>query len=313
MFCNLLQNTKRMPGTCRNPFLLIIVLCFFQIAHSQTLYVLGTAQDAGYPQPDCQKECCRGLWPDKGAKVACLGIVDEASNQSWMIDATPDFPAQLYTLEQKAPLAGILLTHAHIGHYTGLMYLGREAMGADQVPVYAMSRMRRFLRQNGPWSQLVALKNIQLQQLHADSATILSERIKITPLLVPHRDEFSETVGFLIEGASKSALYVPDIDKWHLWDRDILALIRQVDYALLDATFFENGEIPTRDMSEIPHPFVEESMQLFSQLDAVNRNKVYFIHFNHTNPLLKAGSSAKQKVESSGFHIATEGMQLSLF
>jgi pyrroloquinoline quinone biosynthesis protein B len=288
--------------------------CFMLLAQSTFIEVLGIAQDAGYPQADCQKKCCSALWAEgvKGARVACIGIVDEKKGESWMVDATPDFPQQLHQLSKAAPLGGILLTHAHIGHYTGLMHLGREAIGAKEVPVYVMPRMYTFLQQNGPWSQLVSLDNIQLQPLYADSAVVLGDQLTITPLQVPHRDEFSETVGFLIQSAQKAALYIPDIDKWHLWKQDILKLIRQVDYALLDATFYENGEIPNRDISEIPHPFVEESMALFSTLDKENRAKVYFIHFNHTNPLLQNESKAKQKVEAAGFHIAEEGLRLSL-
>ena len=284
------------------------------LAQSTFIEILGVAQDAGFPQADCQKKCCSALWEKggKGAKVACIGIVDDKRGESWMIDATPDFPQQLHQLNKSGDLAGIFLTHAHIGHYTGLMHLGREVMGAKGVPVYVMPRMGSFLLQNGPWSQLVSLKNISLQPLHADSTVAVSGQIKITPVKVPHRDEFSETAGFLIQSEHKTALYIPDIDKWHLWDRDILKLIELVDYAILDATFFENGEIPNRDMSEIPHPFVEESMALFSTLSEESRAKVYFIHFNHTNPLLQSGSEAKQKVEAAGFHIAEEGLRLSL-
>jgi pyrroloquinoline quinone biosynthesis protein B len=280
----------------------------------QSIVILGIAQDAGYPQAACQRDCCRALWEtgEKGARVASLGILDSSGEQSWMIDATPDFPSQLNDLEKYAPLSGIFLTHAHIGHYTGLMYLGREVMGAANMPVYAMPRMKGFLESHGPWSQLAKLENIYINPLLSDTVVHLTEELQVIPLLVPHRDEFSETVGFLIQGRQQSALYLPDIDKWQLWERDILQLIRAVDYALLDATFFENGEIPNRDMSEIPHPFVEESMALFEGLPEKEKSKIYFIHFNHTNPLLKAHSAAKQKVESAGFHVAEEGLILPL-
>jgi pyrroloquinoline quinone biosynthesis protein B len=296
------------------PTILVILATLSVQSQSVVLKVLGTAQDAGYPQAACQKECCKYVWPVKTdhIQVSCMGIVDKKSNQSWIIDATPDFPQQLYELEKEAPLTGIFLTHAHIGHYTGLIYLGREVMGADNIPVHAMPRMTDFLGGNGPWSQLVKLNNIALKPLKADSTIVLTSQLKVTPLQVPHRDEFSETVGYLIESKNKSALFIPDIDKWHLWDRDIVTLIKQVDYALLDATFFANGEIPNRDMSEIPHPFVEESMQLFSQLSDMDKAKVYFIHFNHTNPLLQKGSIAQKEVLGAGFNIAEEGMILGL-
>ena len=273
------------------------------------LTVLGIAQDAGFPQAACTKACCTKAWADQNARrmVSCLGLVDPESNKSWLFDATPDFKDQLQILEKQAPLAGIFLTHAHIGHYTGLMHLGREVMGAKEVPVYAMPLMTEYLSNNGPWSQLVELQNIVFQDLENEKISPLNSRLQITPLRVPHRDEFSETVGFHIQGPRKSALFIPDIDKWELWDKDIINVIETVDFAFLDGTFFQNGEIPGRDMSQIPHPFIEESMQLFKQLSDEDKTKVYFIHFNHTNPVLQTDSEAKYQIERAGYHIAEEG------
>ena len=74
----------------------------------------------------------------------------------------------------------------------------------------------------------------------------------------------------------------------------------------MDATFYKNGELK-RDMSEISHPFVKESMELFSNLSENDKQKVHFIHFNHTNPLLQKGSAAKKEVFKKGFNLAKEG------
>ena len=133
----------------------------------------------------------------------------------------------------------------------------------------------------------------------------------VTPLVVPHRDEFSETVGYLIAGQSKSALYVPDIDKWDLWDIDINILVTQVDYAFIDATFFEDGEI-SRPMSEVPHPFVEESITRFKSLAIEEKNKIYFIHLNHTNPARDPVYEGRIAIEKKGYRFATFGMRFSL-
>lgn len=278
------------------------------------LVVLGIAQDAGFPQAGCEKVCCKAVWdnPESKLMVSSLGLIDHESGQCWLFDATPDFPQQLQDLTKAGALAGIFLTHAHIGHYTGLMHLGREVMGAKQVPVFAMPRMEGFLQQNGPWSQLVNLGNISIQQMKADSAVLLNGKLNIIPLLVPHRDEFSETVGFLINGPEKQALFIPDIDKWNKWNKNIVEWIKQVDYAFLDGTFYKNGEIPGRDMSEIPHPFIEESMALFMELPTEERSKIHFIHFNHTNPLLQAGSQERLEVENAGFQIAEQGARIEL-
>ncbi len=303
--------------------ILMILLNSVQVFSQKDLkpffVVLGIAQDAGYPQAGCKKDCCRPAWeqPERRRMVSCIAVVDPEAGKAWSFDATPDFPTQLHRVENILPerkinLAGIFLSHAHIGHYTGLMHLGREVMGAESVPVYAMPRMRSFLEKNGPWSQLVSLKNIQICNLSADSTIILNERIRITPKQVPHRDEFSETIGFEIEGPEKSLLFIPDIDKWERWDRDIRSEISNMDYVLLDGTFFENGEIPGRDMSEIPHPFIEESMALFAGLPPAEKAKVNFIHFNHTNPVLLENSEARKSVEANGFKIAEEGDLFSL-
>ena len=68
--------------------------------------------------------------------------------------------------------------------------------------------------------------------------------LQITPILVPHRDEFSETVGYYIKGKEKTLLFIPDIDKWYRWETDIRELVKEVDYALLDASFLQTERSP---------------------------------------------------------------------
>ena len=283
---------------------------------SQYITVLGIAQDGGYPQAGCNAEHCLRHWrgEEKKRQVVSLGLTDQASGQNWLFEATPDFTAQLQQLQQASGstnLSGIFLTHAHMGHYVGLLQLGREAMGAQGMPVYVMPKMKEFLETNAPWSQLVSLGNIKLVLIEADTPIQLASNLRVTPLKVPHRDEFSETVGYRIETAEKSLLFIPDIDKWPLWDRDIRAEVARVDLALLDATFYEAGELPNRNMSEIPHPFVAETISLFSPLLESEKRKVKFIHFNHTNPLIFEGPERIQ-VKNLGFGVATEGERIEL-
>ena len=282
------------------------------------IYILGVVQDAGFPQTGCYDVHCLPAWENTDLRrgATSIALVDPRSNRKFIFEATPHFPQQFYSLHIEAPdsrynLEGIFLTHAHIGHYTGLMFLGHEAMGAASVPVYAMPRMHEFLSNNGPWSQLVKFNNIDLILLENEQIRKFSE-FSISPFLVPHRDEYSETVGYRIQGPAKSALFIPDIDKWLDWDINIIELLRTIDYALIDATFFADGELGMRDMSQIPHPFVTESMELFEGLSEVEKNKVWFIHMNHTNPLLDPNSEESKQVLRAGFNIATEGIRLPL-
>lgn len=279
------------------------------------LFILGVVQDAGYPQAGCYAPHCLPGWEDPALRrgATSMALVDPASRRNFLFEATPNLPAQLFDLREQAdyPLAGVFLTHAHIGHYAGLMFFGREAMGASGIPVYAMPRMTAFLSSNGPWEQLITLDNIRLFPI-SEQRPVNAGEITVTPFLVPHRDEYSETVGYHIQGPNRSALFIPDINKWSDWEVDIAELVLQVDYALLDATFYADGELGNRDMSQIPHPFVSESMARFQGFSAEQRQKVWFIHFNHTNPLLDAASEASQFVIREGFNIAREGIRLPL-
>ena len=283
------------------------------------LQVLGIAQDAGYPQANCYQPHCMRAWnnPDLRRLTSSIAVVDTDAKTKYLFDATPDIREQLFHLHQTAPdgdysLDGVFLTHAHMGHYTGLMHFGREAIGAKGIPVYGMPRMTRFLENNGPWELLVRLKNIELRRLSDNESVVLTSRLVVTPIEVPHRPEYSETVGFRIDGPNKSAVFIPDIDKWEAWETDIRDIIRSVDYVLLDATFFADGELPGRDMSVIKHPFVSESMELFSDLTDDEKSRVIFIHMNHTNPVLIEDSQAHKEVLSRGFRVAKEGMRLAL-
>lgn len=283
------------------------------------LIILGTVQDAGSPHIACRKTCCRDLFnkPDPARKVVSLGVFDSELNQSWLIEASPDIAQQLKLLKsvsgsKKELPDGIMLTHAHIGHYSGLMYLGREACNAESLSVYAMPRMSSYLKNNGPWSQLLGLNNIVLHGLNVEKVVSLSDKITVKPVLVPHRDEFSETVGFIISGPKKKILFIPDIDKWSKWNYRLSAMLDSVDYAFLDATFYSGTEIKQRDISMIPHPFVIETMEMLKEEALEKRRKIWFIHLNHTNPLLNKNSVEYKSVLKAGFNIAGYGMRFEI-
>jgi len=281
--------------------------------YQQYITILGIAQDAGYPQINCDKECCQLFYNQKETKklVSSIGLVDLEHSKKWLFDATPDIGEQVYNLKKNhldngKAIDGVFLTHAHIGHYTGLMHFGFEALGGKSIPVYAMPKMKLFLENNGPWSQLVNYNNIELKELQNDSIIKLNNKLTVQPFLVPHRDEYSETVGYKIIGPNKSAIFIPDIDKWYKWKRDIIEEVKKVDYAFLDASFFKDGEI-SRPMSQIPHPFTAETVALFKNEGLKIKAKIHFIHFNHTNPAILESHHLKDSVRDLGFNFAKEG------
>ena len=291
---------------------LIPFFAFNQIKSNYTLKILGVIQDGGMPHLGNNETCCENIKQDK--YVTSLMLMNNENNESFLFDASPDINKQLNFMGDriKKDLKGIFLTHAHIGHYTGLMYFGREALNSKLVNVYAMPRMKKFLEENGPWSQLVSLQNISIIELSNESKISIDSNVIVQPVEVPHRAEFSETVGYKIYGPNKTALFIPDIDKWYLWEKSIIDEIKLVDYAIIDATFYDSKEVNYRDISEIPHPFVTESMDLFDSIDIKEKNKIYFIHLNHTNPLINKDSDQYKLVISKGYNVAEEGMKLNL-
>ena len=284
------------------------------------LVVLGIAQDGGVPQLGSEDH---PAWNDPSLRrlPACLALVSPASNKRWLFEATPAIKQQLHRLHELAPrkdrpgLDGIFLTHAHVGHYAGLLLLGHVSLGANEVPVFAMPRMSQFLSTQGPWDQLLRYNNISLRELQQQQAVELEPSISVTPFLVPHRPEYSEVVGFRIQGPDRAALFLPDIDSWAQWDEQgtrLEQVLEQVDVAYLDGTFYADGEIPGRDMSGFPHPRIAKTMQRLANLSAATRDKVRFIHLNHSNPALNTKSPEARAVRAAGFRLAEEGELVEL-
>ncbi len=290
---------------------------------SVLVQILGTAQDGGLPQIGCYCDNCRRARADARYRreVACLGIIDMDRKSLFLVDATPDIRLQLdAALKRLKGEAsgrrnqpdGLVLTHAHIGHYTGLMFFGYEALSAVRLPVHCSSRMAEFLRRNGPWSQLVQRENIRLQPWDAGRAVSLTPNVSVRPFAVPHRDEYSDTIGLWIQGPDKKLLYIPDIQSWAAWDRSLPAEISRADVALLDGTFFSPRELPGRDLDAIGHPFIRDTMRLLESSGATLRPRVFFTHLNHSNPAADASSPAHREILKRGFAVLSEGMEFFL-
>jgi pyrroloquinoline quinone biosynthesis protein B len=300
----------------------LIFICFTHSVVAQKpeqpyVLILGVAQDGGYPHTGCKRPCCAMAWAKESMRryVVSIAVVDPEKHEWYLFEATPDIKQQLHYFQELTKGQfdflpnGVFVTHAHIGHYTGLMDFGREVMGTNGLPVYVMPKMKTFLETNGPWSQLVSLHNIAIQPMFADSIVHLSANISVRPFTVPHRDEFSETAGFEIITSAKKYLFIPDVNKWDKWDRSIIDEVSKVDVAMVDATFFDNTELPAKNFTVVPHPFVSETMKLFANQASDLKTKIHFIHFNHTNPLLW-DKKKQAELEKAGFNFAKQGEKL---
>ena len=274
--------------------------------------VLGIAQDGGVPHVGCTRPCCvEARRSGRGFSPACLGIVDCTSGAELLIEATPAVEAQLARWhgdrERRGnPVDAVLLTHAHIGHYLGLAHFGREVAATSSLPVYGTARLVEFLRANGPWSQLVELGQILPQVCEPELPFTPLPGLTVTAVRVPHRDEFSDTVAYRIRGEHKTLLFVPDVDAWSKSPGLLERLVDGVDLAFLDGTFWDGRELPGRNMLEIPHPAIVDTMRRLAAR-ALERPGVFrFLHLNHTNPLLRDPELVR-RLEAAGFALAREG------
>ena len=199
--------------------------------------------------------------------------------------------------------SGIFLTHAHIGHYAGLLNLGLEVLNLSNIPVYVFPRMKSFLNNNLMFKQLIDNQNIILKNMYDDIDIKLTDNISISSFLVPHRNELSETVGYKIKSNKQSLIYIPDIDSWDEWETDLNDLIKNNDILILDGTFYSKNEIKNRDIEKIPHPSIKDSMLIMQHNTSKEKNKIYFTHLNHTNRVLDEKSEEYNNLITSGYNI----------
>ena len=285
--------------------------------------VLGTAQDGGIPQIGCYCRNCLRAREDARLtrRISSIALIDFVEKKYFILDATPDIRHQadkalarlgIEKKGRKNTPDAFLLTHAHIGHYTGLMFFGYEAMSTLNLPVHCTSRMGRFLSDNGPWSQLVSLKNISLHTLYPGKETSLTPRLSLTPFLVPHRNEYSDTIGFRISGEKKKLLYIPDIQSWKAWNYSIVEEAEKVDIAILDGTFYSPEELPGRDLSKIGHPLIQTSLKTLKKVALNGKTQILFTHLNHSNLALDPAGDARKEIIEKGFKLASDGEEFSL-
>jgi pyrroloquinoline quinone biosynthesis protein B len=289
------------------------------------LKILGVAQDGGVPHASCRCERCEAARrdPSRAHMVASLALIipTDGVDAVHLIDATPDLARQLELLPtapardrpgvDRRPLASIFLTHAHIGHYLGLAQLGFEVMHTSGTLVRASPRMIDFLRDNAPWEQLIRLGEIMPEPLTPEAGAQLGD-VQIRPVVVPHRDEYTDTVGYRLQGPRQTVLYIPDAEPWERWSDAFDAALEGVDVALLDATFYAADELPGRPIESLGHPLVPSTIErLRGRIDR-GALRVVLIHLNHTNPLLDPRSPESQSTREAGVHVAAEGEEIDL-
>ena len=180
-----------------------------------------------------------------------------------------------------------------------------DSRTVTDIDVLAPPGVCGFMENNMPFKELILRKNILLNSITPGQEISIFEDCSIAPFQVPHRPDAITTYAYLIKRnkGQETILYMPDTDEIN---EEIVDLAGKCDIAIIDGTFFSREEISTRDINEIPHPFIQDSIKLFTKMGT----RVIFTHINHTNPVNDPVSEASGKVLESRYEIARENMVL---
>jgi len=262
--------------------------------------ILGSGQDGAVPQLGAERSVA------DPRTASSLAVVPDAGPVV-LFDASPDVRIQWLTVAPR-PIGAVFLTHGHMGHYAGLVQFGKEAAATRELPVHATRRMLTYLDRNEPWRSLLFERFLADVPLDPGVPVSAGGGLTVSATVVPHRSEFTDTVGFSITGPERSLLYLPDVDRWDGWDA--AATIARHDIAIIDGTFWSDAEPPGRSLADVPHPTILDSMRHFA--DLVDDVTIVFTHINHSNPAGAAGSAEATEVRRRGFRVAEDGMRFDL-
>ena len=289
-------------------------------SRAPTVTILGTAQDGGVPQAGCGCPNCNAAFenPERVRFPVSLGVIDNKGGKH-LIEATRALPEQLKiwadTCGYDNPIRPdtVLLTHAHLGHIEGIGQFGKEAMGCQNLTLVASESVISILQNKKLMAPFSNTDFTSEESLKFEQGGIVFDFIP-----VPHRDDTSDTHAILVSGENKRVLFLPDHDDWgqtlksvgYTNPRDWFQSMGAT-HVLLDATFWNGEELPGRDMKDVPHPTVEDTLERIQESE-LEGPEIIFIHLNHTNPLNKPNSKQSRMVEAAGCKIGHRGWSIEL-
>lgn len=295
------------------------------MASGVSVTILGTAQDGGIPQAGCS--CRRCLDAHRDLKLrkypVSLGILG-VDGTKHIIEITKNLSEQLviWTPDKNELFIPetVSITHLHLGHVEGIGQLGKPVMGLREVDVYLSPKNKDVFDNR---SDIVLMEDEGNIRTHSKNFYHPFEPkdgcgFSLQFIPIPHRSELGDNAAIIIKAEGKSILFMPDQDSWgetldyHSKEniRDFLKMF-DIDEALIDGTFWSMDELPRRDISKIPHPTIQETIQLLGS-KREGDPEISFLHLNHSNPVNDLGSEQRKVVEENGWKISEIGDVLKL-
>ena len=289
--------------------------------------ILGTAQDAGIPQAGCSCKRCINAhnFPEYKKYPVSIGI-EGCDGSKHLLEITRNLPEQLKEWSGEVEPLGIFvpetvtITHLHLGHIEGIGQFGKPVMNTSDLPIYLSEKNRESIEQRNDIQLMIKERNIKFEPQKYNHSFQPKEDcgFKLRLIPIPHRSELGDTAGIIIEGKKKNLLFLPDQDSWEktlesfsVKDIRELFTLLEIDIAWIDGTFWNLKELPGRNLKEIPHPIIEESLELLG-MRRPEDPEVSFIHLNHSNPVNDNDSMERKLVQSRGWSVCERNQTVTL-
>ena len=295
------------------------------MASGVSVTILGTAQDGGIPQAGCSCERCNEAHKDLKLRKypVSLGIIGTDGSKH-IIEVTKNLSEQLMIWSTNGNELFIpetvSITHLHLGHVEGIGQFGKPVMASKEVDVFLSHKNKNIFDERSDIKLMIEENNIRT---HAKNFNQLFEPMQgcgfsLQFISIPHRSELGDTAAIIIKGNKRNILFMPDQDSWketleYYSKENIREFLKMFDIneALIDGTFWSMEELPGRNISEIPHPTIQDSLKLLGKR-MENDPRISFLHLNHSNPVNDIGSKQRKIVEENGWRVSEIGDVLKL-
>jgi pyrroloquinoline quinone biosynthesis protein B len=298
------------------------------------IHVLGSGAGGGLPQWNCACDNCR-LARAGDRRIAARtqdSLAIGSSGDRWMlVNASPDVLRQIERFDglwpraaRHTPIAAIALTNGDLDHVAGLLSL-RES---QPLRILATPRVRAGLVDRNALLRTLARTPDQVLWTALELAReVVLDDLGIGVTALPVAGKLPVHLVGLIEPSPEDnvALRVRDLATGRRVVvatalgalEDVDALLKDADAILLDGTFWSDDELialglgssRARDMAHVPVGGAGGSLARVGPRAGIRR---VYTHINNTNPMLRADSPERARVEREGWEIAYDGMEVVL-
>ena len=297
------------------------------------IVVLGSAAGGGYPQWNCRCPVCDLAWR-RDRRVSARtqsSLAVTADGDHWfLLNASPDLRQQIQSTPvlwpgksgRHSPISGVFLTNGDVDHVAGLLSLReRQAFSVLGTPATL-----KLIETNSIF-RVLDPASVGMRPLRDNVEVDAGFGLKATPFFVPGKVPLHEesgsvsigavgetTLGLEIRSAGARLVYIPGCAKI---SEEVQRRVAGADLLLFDGTTFTDDEMVRLGLSQktawrMGHMAIggeEGSLRAFA---GVRVGRKVYTHINNTNPILIEGSPERRAVETAGWEVAFDGMEIAL-